>query len=57
MVASGLRGLASLGLDIPANPSDDVVEQAVAEVYRLLSDRPIRDLLNDAPATDERAKV
>jgi len=28
----------------------------VAEVYRLLDNRPIRDLLNDAPATDERAK-
>jgi hypothetical protein len=57
MVTSGLRGLAALGLVIPADPSDDMVAQAVAEVYRLLDNRSIRDLLNDAPATDERAKV
>ncbi len=57
MVASGLRGLAALGLEIPADPSKEMLDKAVAEVNELLGERPISDLLHSPPATDERAKV
>ncbi len=57
MVASGLCGLAALGLEIPADPSKEMLDKAVAEVNELLGDRPISDLLHSPPATDERAKV
>lgn len=57
MVASGLRGLAALGLDIPADPSKEMLDKAVAEVNELLGQRSIADLLNNPPATDERAKA
>jgi hypothetical protein len=57
MVASGLRGLAALGLEIPADPSKEMLDKAVAEVNELLGKRPISDLLHSPPATDERAKA
>jgi predicted ATPase len=57
MVASGLRGLAALGLEIPADPSKEMLDKAVAEVNELLGERPISDLLHSPPATDERAKA
>jgi hypothetical protein len=57
MVASGLRGLAALGLDMPERPSEEMMVRAVAEVDELLRGRSIGDLLNAPPATDERAKA
>jgi hypothetical protein len=57
MVASGLRGLAALGLKIPIDPSRDMLDEAVAEVNELLRYRPIMDLINNPLATDERAKA
>jgi predicted ATPase len=55
MILYGLQGLAALGLDMPEDPDPDTVQQSIAEVNELLANRRIGDLLNDSPATDERA--
>jgi predicted ATPase len=57
MITFGLQGLQALGLDMPEDPDPDMVRQAIAEVKQLLANRRICDLLNDSPATDERAMV
>jgi hypothetical protein len=57
MIAYGLQGLAALGLDMPADPDTEMVQQALKEVDQLLAGRRIADLLNSPPATDERAIV
>jgi hypothetical protein len=57
MISYGLQGLAALGLDLPADPDDEMVQRALKEVDQLLANRQISDLLDDPPATDERAMV
>ncbi len=57
MISYGLQGLAALGLDLPADPDDEMVQRALKEVDQLLANRQISDLLDDPPATDERAIV
>jgi hypothetical protein len=52
-----LRGLAALGLELPADLDDEAIEQAKREVSQLLGDRPVRDLLHNKPATDARIAV
>lgn len=57
MISYGLQGLAALGLDLPADPDNEMVQRALKEVDQLLANRQISDLLDDPPATDERAMV
>jgi hypothetical protein len=57
MMMSGLRGLAALGLDLPPNSSDEMVDRMVDEVNQLLVRKPISELLNNRAATDDRVIV
>ncbi len=57
MMTSGLRGLAALGLDLPPNSCDEVVDQMVDEVNQLLVQKPISELVNNRAATDDRVIV
>lgn len=57
MIRYGLQGLAALGLEMPENPDDDMIAQAMDEVKQALKGRSVRDLLQNPPATDERAQV
>ncbi|MET0401994.1 MAG: ATP-binding protein, partial [Cystobacter sp.] len=52
-----LRCLESLGLPIPAQPSEEEAEAAYAEVWALLGDRPIASLIDLPLMTDPRMKL
>ena len=57
MMTSGLRGLAVLGLALPPNSCDEMVDRMVDDVDQLLVQKPISELVNNRAATDDRVIV